>query len=137
MNLENKPNNWQEKAPTLAGMEKKNPFLVPDGYFESLSTRIQSRVAAPQVKRMWPLWLNYAAAACITLALGITLYVNLNQQEINFKDIPDQEIVNYLESQMDDTDAEFIFANLAAEQTLSSTYNYTNKEVEFYLKETL
>ena len=33
-NLEN--NDWINEAPTLAAMGKRNPFAVPDGYFESV-----------------------------------------------------------------------------------------------------
>lgn len=35
--------NWQKEAPTLAAMQRKNPFIVPAGYFEELSERLISR----------------------------------------------------------------------------------------------
>jgi hypothetical protein len=35
---------WQKEAPILAAMDKTNPFLVPDGYFEEMHQQLQSRI---------------------------------------------------------------------------------------------
>ena len=39
---------WKGEAPKLASMEKRNPFLVPETYFDTLSEQIQSRIAIEQ-----------------------------------------------------------------------------------------
>lgn len=41
-NIEN--NDWINEAPTLAAMGKRNPFAVPDGYFESVEEQVFSAV---------------------------------------------------------------------------------------------
>ena len=35
---------WQEEAPTLASMEKANPFTVPEGYFAEMEEQLRRRV---------------------------------------------------------------------------------------------
>ena len=41
-NLEN--NEWMDEAPALAARVKKNPFLIPEGYFESGTEAIRSAI---------------------------------------------------------------------------------------------
>ena len=35
---------WEKDAPTLAAMKRVNPFIVPSGYFESLSEDVNARI---------------------------------------------------------------------------------------------
>jgi hypothetical protein len=44
MNLDNINNDWQEEAPKLASIKNKNPFSVPEGYFDSLGEHLNSRI---------------------------------------------------------------------------------------------
>lgn len=48
MDLNEMNENWQEYAPTLAGMEKANPFSVPEGYFEVMQEQLHSRISINQ-----------------------------------------------------------------------------------------
>ena len=48
MDLNEMNENWQERAPTLAAMEKTNPFSVPDGYFEEMQQQLHSRIRIRQ-----------------------------------------------------------------------------------------
>jgi len=48
-NLEN--NDWKNEAPTLAEMGKRNPFAVPDGYFESVEEQVLSAVFLDSLKQ--------------------------------------------------------------------------------------
>ncbi|KQM67195.1 hypothetical protein ASE74_06950 [Pedobacter sp. Leaf216] len=48
-NIEN--NDWINEAPTLAAMGKRNPFSVPDGYFENCDEAISSAVYFDQLKQ--------------------------------------------------------------------------------------
>jgi hypothetical protein len=42
--------NFAEIAPILSGMERRNDFVVPDGYFDDLPMQIQSRISTGQSK---------------------------------------------------------------------------------------
>jgi hypothetical protein len=44
MDLNEMNENWQKEAPTLAAMEKTNPFKVPDNYFEGMSEQLRNRI---------------------------------------------------------------------------------------------
>ena len=48
-NIEN--NDWMNEAPALAAMGKRNPFSVPDGYFENLTEQIQTRIALSEMPK--------------------------------------------------------------------------------------
>ncbi len=48
-NIEN--NDWMKEAPTLAAMGKRNPFSVPDGYFENCDEAIFSAVFLDKLKQ--------------------------------------------------------------------------------------
>ncbi|MEO8148466.1 MAG: hypothetical protein ABI723_12550 [Bacteroidia bacterium] len=45
----------RKDAPKLFGMEKKNPFEVPDGFFDSFSSKIQDKIAAEKKQSVWSL----------------------------------------------------------------------------------
>nr|WP_199157506.1 hypothetical protein [Pedobacter sp. ASV2] len=47
-NIEN--NDWINEAPTLAAMGKRNPFGVPDGYFDNLNESVFSSVFLENLK---------------------------------------------------------------------------------------
>lgn len=135
---------WQEQAPTLAQMDKINPFEVPAGYFETLSDRISQRMAAENTKpakiRIIPMWIRYAAAACLTCVLGITLYLNLKQNAsatVNWNEIPDQEIVAYLEMNLEDADAALIINNLDEQSAPGLASGVNEQEIEMYINQSL
>lgn len=44
MELTDSDMEWKKDAPTLAAMKRVNPFVVPSGYFESLSDDVHARV---------------------------------------------------------------------------------------------
>ena len=48
-NLEN--NDWKTDAPRLAAMDKKNPFAVPDGYFENVNGNIATAIFLDKLKQ--------------------------------------------------------------------------------------
>jgi len=143
MNSKHREDEWQDLAPSLAKMEKKNPYLVPDGYFESLQSRIEQKVNSAQAERsrskIIPMWTKYAAAACLTIGMGITLYLNLNQQKpsVNWAEIPEQEIVSYLEIHLDDSDTQLLFDQLNTQQINIRIENINNQDLENYLNQQL
>ncbi len=143
MKPKNKSDNWQEEAPQLAQMEKINPFQVPEGYFDTLSTRIQNRIDAQEKAKFGikiiPIWIKYAAAACLVLSIGISMYLNLNSQKnnINWDEIPEQEMVVYLQNNLDEEDTQMIFDRLNDNQKTMEIENINEQELETYLYQNL
>ena len=136
--------NWQEQAPQLAQMEKINPFEVPEGYFDTLADRIKQRIpaekTAPAKGRIIPMWTRYAAAACLTCVLGISLYLNLKQNTpatVNWNEIPDQEIVAYLEMNLEDADAALIINQLDEKAVPGLSAGANEQELATYIEQNL
>lgn len=48
-NIEN--NDWMNEAPALAALEKRNPFSIPDGYFENCEEAIFSAIFLDGLKQ--------------------------------------------------------------------------------------
>ncbi len=204
MDLNDTDMDWMKDAPALAAMVKKNPFTIPDGYFETLNehlnarisidnlasvdfdipkdyfeqlpAQIEARISLDNIKSIAPehgftvpvgyfenleeniisqttikgstikskkvislKWINYAAAACITLALGSVLVLNLrsNSIEAQMKTIPDQEIINYLQAHTDVGDTPAIIENLDPNNNLSeTTKGVSTEELEQYINTT-
>jgi hypothetical protein len=44
MKSEDSDMEWEKEAPTLAAMKRVNPFVVPSGYFESLTEQVNTRI---------------------------------------------------------------------------------------------
>jgi len=129
---------WESEAPLLAGMEKINPYTVPNGYFEDLQSAILARTTqAPLAKpKVIQLWMRYAAAACITLVAGTFVYLNQDSAETpNFDAIPDQEIVSYLQTNIDESDTELLLTN--TERLHLEEQNISTQELENYVKQEL
>jgi hypothetical protein len=129
---------WKSEAPRLAGMDKINRYTVPNCYFEDLQSTILARTTqAPIAKpKVIQIWMRYAAAACITLVAGTFVY--LNQQSVetpNFDAIPDQEIVSYLQTNIDESDTELLLKN--TETLHLEEENISTQELENYINQTL
>lgn len=97
--METERNDELKDAPGLRGMKKENPFTVPEGYFDSLSARIQDRINAPQPKTVWeklfqPLQRPAFAYASITVAMLICagVYFNQKQNPVATKQVADVNI---------------------------------------------
>ena len=126
------------EAPFLAGMDKINPYTVPNGYFEDLQTAILARTTqAPIAKpKVIQLWMRYAAAACITLVAGTFVYLNQQSAETpNFDAISDQEIISYLQTNIDESDTELMLVNTEALHLEEE--NISTQELENYVNQVL
>jgi len=97
-----------ELSPKLAGISKKHPYTVPEGYFESLSNRAAEIAQDHKVQRQ-PIIRklisarNVAVAASITL-IAITFWMNNFNEETGQKDIATieatvDEMIAYLEDE--------------------------------------
>jgi hypothetical protein len=126
------------EAPFLAGMEKINPYTVPNGYFKDLQSAILARTTqAPIAKpKVIQLWMRYAAAACITLVAGTFVYLNQESAETpNFDAISDQEIISYLQTNIDESDTELMLVN--TETLHLEEKNISTQELENYVNQIL
>ena len=126
------------EAPFLAGMEKINPYTVPNGYFKDLQSAILARTTqAPIAKpKVIQLWMRYAAAACITLVAGTFVYLNQQSAETpNFDAISDQEIISYLQTNIDESDTELMLVNTEALHLEEE--NISTQELENYVNQVL
>ena len=126
------------EAPFLAGMEKINPYTVPNGYFKDLQSAILARTTqAPIAKpKVIQLWMRYAAAACITLVAGTFVYLNQQSAETpNFDAISDQEIISYLQTNIDESDTELMLVNTEALHLEEE--NISTQELENYVNQLL
>jgi hypothetical protein len=96
----------EKKMKKLEDLDKKNIYSVPDGYFESLPDRIQSRIKAEkESKNTIPLYrsIGYAAAAAIVLLIAyIGIFrTSFSNQEDHYEALLDEvsteQLVAYME----------------------------------------
>ncbi len=110
-----------EISDLLARLQKKNPYQVPEGYFETLKVKIpvserkisnlvpvvygSSRSESkPKVKGIsfLPRIIKYAVAACLIGLLGITIYNITNNRVVDplhgLTTVSDQDMANYLDA---------------------------------------
>jgi hypothetical protein len=204
MKLEDSDMEWEKDAPTLAAMKRVNPFVVPSGYFESLtddvntriliesvrfesaeefnipanyfenlSSRIEERIALETIQSLVPStgfsvpeayfsdlsdriqsklaeksperkktifksWISYSAAACITLVLGTAVYFNSTGYTIgrDLSEVPDQEIINYLQIHSTVNDNQYIIENLSEDGLHHVSPDVSSQEIEHYINNT-
>ena len=103
----------------LPDKQKDANFQVPEGYFESLEAKI---IAQTSEKKETPVkmmsFARYAAAAAILIFCALSFYfIDNSQTSINkeLANIPDQEIVEYLEYSSDPNDMTLIIENASIE----------------------
>ena len=97
------------KSFKLDDIEKnKQPFSVPDGYFEDLPMKIQSRIEG-QKKESWvrtPAFrLAFSVAAMLILVFTVVFLNPSESAEDLLADIPEEELLAYIDMvQFDETD---------------------------------
>lgn len=88
----------------LDNIKAKQPFTVPEGYFDKLPGIVQARVATPKRKPVFsfPVALKYALPV-ITLTILVIFWMQRNDvnttQDVQqlLADIPTADIIDYLE----------------------------------------
>lgn len=118
-------------------------FSLPEGYFAELSARIITRVEnslerKTPVRRLFTSLVSYAAAACITVMIATAIYYSSNTYNFNkqLSEIPDQEIINYLQAHSTAGDTPFIIENLNSGQMEAVTPDVSAEELELYINST-
>lgn len=102
-------------SPLLAGLARTQSYQVPQGFFESLQTRIPEKVqvstkrvvmkpvaANRRVLSMPMRLVRYAAAACIVAGIGIATFTITHSPKITdpilgLATVSDQDMANYLD----------------------------------------
>ena len=139
MNTQEEFDDFKKDAPKLSSMDKRNPFVVPEQYFETLSSRIQDQIASENKHPQWITFLKSlllpkvaipAIACCLLLGVGLKFLkkpevTNTNSKgTLTFDELSETDFVNYI-------DEEQIIIEI--EQQKSVTTN--NSEIEDYLIE--
>ena len=133
--------------------ENRKGFRVPESYFESLDTRLMTRLKSdskkglkipegyfeefevkpprnrPDVKNL--IWL--AAAASILLIFGLQ-YMDTNQKTLDWNDLDQEEISSWIESDLVELNT-YDIAEAYPEVELNVP-NLSNEELNAYLNET-
>lgn len=127
----------------LKAISPAGGFAVPDGYFESLSERINHRLEPPvrsktPIRSIMTSWVGYAAAACITVMIAAGIYFNTDAYNFNeqLSEIPEQEIINYLQVHSTAGDTPFIIENLNPEALTKVSTGVSADELEQYINST-
>ena len=117
---------------------RQTPFTVPEGYFDTLSERVNARLKEEKkVSRdaFRPVWRAVAAAACfIVAALGIWRFLPESQPEttasadqeyiITYLDVSDVQLADYGESDAQGTLTQDDILEYLAYSDLSGAYIY-------------
>jgi hypothetical protein len=117
-------------------------FTVPSGYFEELNARITSKVLGhePKVRKLFPGWMSYAAAASITVLVAFGFLMNRNNTNTvpaELSAVPEQEIVSYLQLYADQMDSQVIVENLEPTGAFSGlSDDVSAQELKYYLEDT-
>lgn len=117
-----------ELSPLLATAPRQLPLSTPEGYFDSLSTRIMAGIAQaqedPAPARVVPIrsrkrYYSWAVAASLLVLVGLSTMFLLRRNsgtggfEAQLASVPDQEIVDYLQSHTDAFDNEAILSSVS------------------------
>lgn len=139
------------KAEELKEQISTEAFTVPEGYFTDLQNRIISRTTQgdndnkkPIIRKLIPSWMKYAAAACITAVIATAVFLNNKTNdnnlasEVEFSQIPQTEIVAYLQTYNNTGDADLIAEHLRSTDDLSDLdLEFSEQEIQQYLESTL
>lgn len=117
-------------------------FALPEGYFADLSVRITSRLVDSKettpIRKLYSSWLSYAAAACISVIIATGIYFSSNTYNLNkqLSEVPDQEIINYLQAHSTAGDTPFIIETLNPDKLEAVTPDVSTEDLELYINST-
>ena len=110
-------------APKLARQKKKNIYNVPDHYFESLFDDLSRRIKShgnetndepkqeTRIKRSLDILkspITWSIAASLVLLISVFQFTDLSLEQ-NIIDLSDQEILAYLDENLDDFDSNIFY----------------------------
>ncbi|MDX5438131.1 MAG: hypothetical protein LPK03_13095 [Pontibacter sp.] len=128
----------------LSDIPKRQPYQVPDGYFERLPMQMMEHVAADEQKPAWQqLWwrpLRLAVAPLVLLLMFVGVYfLNTPEQPeaqlVNLASVSDTDIVDYLSTYATLETTDFAELNTLQEQELPAEFlNVSATEAEAELE---
>jgi hypothetical protein len=131
----------------LRSMITEDGFTVPPDYFSGLEQRILAKTqrreetVQPFIKpiRSQKSWIQYAAAACVTVILGSVLVFNNQNKSIESRigEIPEQEIINYLQLHSDMGDTPVIMESVGNVNMGNIGSDVSEAQLEEYINTTL
>ncbi|QQT26737.1 hypothetical protein [Sphingobacterium spiritivorum] len=131
---------------------KEDGYTVPSNYFDQLSADIQAKAFEKEQPKIVPIgglkrrnWMRYAAAASVTLILGLGAYFGIQQEETATTDlhselanVSDAEIINYLAAtNSGDNMVYFTQYIYEPEESAGVGSQIDNEDIEEYLKYSL
>lgn len=113
-------------------------FLTPENYFSDLSQKIEAKINEQRPnknKGIFYSWISYTAAACISMIIGSVIYFNIKSENLSsdLSNIPDQEIITYLQIYSTANDNQFIIDNLSDEVLEQVSNDISAQEIEQYI----
>lgn len=122
-------------------LKKSSPFQVPDGYFESFSSKLMDKINEPEKETRYIRFLNIARsqfalatslAALFIIAFFVTKLILNEPNQIN---LTTEEIVLTLENEAHSLDENEIFAMLESDenQYVDEKYQLTEEDILQYL----
>ena len=118
-------------------------FALPESYFDELSERINLRLKESSerktpVRRLFNSWVGYAAAACITVMIATGIYFNSGTYNFSeqLSEVPDEEIINYLQAHSTAGDTPFIIETLNPDELGPVIPDVSAEELERYINST-
>ncbi|MCX2739860.1 hypothetical protein [Pontibacter anaerobius] len=130
----------------LSDIPKRNPYQVPDGYFDRLPMRVMERTASRGQEQAWlpnlwrPLRLAVAPLLLMLLFVGVYFYSMPTQPEeqiVNLAAVSDTAIVDYLSTYATLETTDFAELNTLREQELPAevlnvSATAAEEELEYY-----
>ncbi len=125
---ENPSDHTGPSSEELSGISRKpmpdRGFQTPDGYFETFGQRLQKRLenpgdsvqSQPRVFRLSQRYMGWTAAVAAAILLAIVLWPASTNQNLNFEDLADAEIEQYLEVGYEDISAYELAESLPLDQ---------------------
>lgn len=124
---------------SLGDIEKKNPFKVPENYFEDFNKRILEATAGSEqelqrkgiIRKLRP-YLAAAASIAVLVALGYTAiwFIGNNKSELTF---PDMSLSELPDSYLNDIDILTLEENVAAGGFFEEETGVDNEDIIDYL----
>jgi len=129
-----------EIEPGFKGQMKKNPFTVPEGYFESFSDRLQERMLLEKPagkmtgRKILRPALLYFAGFCLLISIGL-LIPKLMQTPQTFKSNSEANMTNLIMYSLENIDEQTIIEALPKPDIDTVSSEITREELVKYIQE--
>lgn len=138
--------NLEKEAPLLYGIPKNNPFVVPDGYFDSLPAQIMAknregaRHSLPIAGKIFWLFRPQWMIASFIIIVGLVLFLRKGGNSESYESIaaklPDSVLVQSLQNNIDYVDVNALEEMAQKQNEINLSQNQadtTNKQIINYL----